>query len=27
LKSRELTTMEYSRLMEKAKEWETKIKG
>ena len=27
LKNRELTTMEYSRLMEKAKSWETKIKG
>jgi len=27
LKNRELTTMEYSKLMEKAKEWETKIKS
>lgn len=27
LKDRELTNMEYSRLMEKAKEWEVKIKG
>ncbi len=27
LKNRELTTIEYSKLMEKAKEWEVKIKG
>lgn len=27
LKNRELTTMEYSKLMEKAKNWESKIKG
>lgn len=27
LKNRELTNMEYSKLMEKAKEWEVKIKG
>lgn len=27
LKNRELTTMEYSKLMEKAKEWEVKIKS